>query len=86
MYKITSDFYDMRKFLTKIFWSHGTPLGYRGAGSREAIHPGACRFQILDIWGLNDPPVLVAFHVQAENPNTTRSWCDIDTVDVLYAK
>ena len=60
---------------TKNFWSHGTPLGYLGAGSQEAPGLGACRFQILVIWGPNDPPVLVVSHGDAKNPNTVGSWC-----------
>ena len=69
----------MRKYLRPKFWSHGTPLGYLGPGSREALGPGSYGFQILVIWGPNDPPVLVVFHVQAKNLNTVRSWCDIQT-------
>ena len=42
MHKITSDFYDMRKILTKKFWSQGTSLGYLGPGSQEALDIGAC--------------------------------------------
>ena len=76
MYKITSNFNHMRKFLTKKFWSHGTPLGYLGAGFREALHPGACRFQILVIWGLNDYTVLVACQGQAKNLKTAGARCD----------
>ena len=75
--KIPSNFYDMRKILTKNFWSHGTPLGSLGSGSREALHPGACRFQILVIWGPYDNPVLVACHGQAKNPKSAGARCDI---------
>ena len=76
MYKITFDFHDMRKILKKFFWSHGTRLGYLGPGSREALGPGSYGFQILVIWGPNDLPVLLVFHVQAKNLNT--AGCDID--------
>ena len=75
MNKVTYDFYYMGKFLTENFWSHGTPLGYLGAGSQEALHPGACRFQILVIWGLNDYPVLVACQGQAKNLKTAGARC-----------
>ena len=75
MYKIPSYFYDMRKFLTKFFWSHGTPLGYLGAGSQADLGLGPCRFQILVIWGPYDFPVLVALQAQAENLKPIRSRC-----------
>ena len=78
MYKITSDYYDLRKILTKNFWSHGTPLGYLGPESQEALGLGACRFQIQVIWGLYESPVLVAFQGQAKNPKAAGAWCAID--------
>ena len=67
----------MRKFLTKKFWSLGTPLGYLGAGSPADLGLGACRFQILVIWGLNDYPALVACQGQAKNPKTAGARCDV---------
>ena len=84
MYKVTSDFYDMRKFLTENFWSHGTPLGYLGAGSQEALGLGACRFQILVIWGPYDFPVLVACQGQAKNLKTAGARCDTVCYSVPY--
>ena len=66
----------MRKFLTKKFWSHGTPLGYLGAGSQADLSLGPCRFQILIIWGPYDFPVLVALQAQAENLKPIRSRCE----------
>ena len=75
MHKITSEFYDMRKILTKFFWSHGTPLGYLGAESQADLGLGACRFQILVIWGPYDFPVLVAPHEQAKNLKTAGARC-----------
>ena len=65
------------KIFTKIFWSHGTPLGYLGAGSQEALGLGACRFQILVIWGQYDFPVLVACQGQAKNLKTAGTRCVI---------
>ena len=79
MHKIRSFQDDMRQFLRPKIWSQGTPLGSLGPGSQGALGLGPCRFQILVIWGPNDPPVLVVFHVQAKNLNTVRSWCDIQT-------
>ena len=76
MHKITSNFYDMRKILTKIFQSHGTPLGYLGAGSQEALGLGACWFQILVIWGPCDLPVPVALQFQAKNLKSAGARCD----------
>ena len=75
MHKITSDFYDMRKILTKKIWSQGTYLGSLGPGSREALGLGACRFQILVIWALNEPPALTACETHAKNPKTAGAWC-----------
>ena len=77
MHKITSHFYDMRKILTKTFWSQGTPLGYLGPGSQEALGLGSCRFQILVIWGPNEASVLVACPGQAKTLKTAGAWCDI---------
>ena len=77
MYKVTSDFYDMRKFLTENFWSHGTPLGYLGVGSQEALGLGAFRLQILVIWGPYDFPVLVACQGRAKNLKTAGAQCDM---------
>ena len=74
-HKITSYFYHMRKFLNKKFWSQGTPLGSLGSLSQGDAILGACRFQILFIWGPYEPPVLVAFHAQAKNLKTTPAWC-----------
>ena len=75
MHKITSNFYDMRKILTKIFWSHGTPLGYLGAGFQPDVGLGFSRFQILVIWGPYDLPVLVALQAQAKNLKTAGARC-----------
>ena len=69
MHKITSYIYDLRKILTKKIWSQGTPLGSLGPGSQEALGLGP--------WGPDDTPVLVVFHVNAKNPNTAGSWCEI---------
>ena len=77
MHKITSYFYDMRKILTKKFWSLGTPLGSSGSGSQADLHLGFSNFQILVIWGLYDPPVPLALETQAKNPKTAGAWCDI---------
>ena len=76
-YKITSYFYDLRKILTKKFWSQGTPLGYLGSGSQEALGLGSCRFQILVIWGPYDYPVLVACQGTAKNLKTAGARCDL---------
>ena len=67
MHKITSYFYGMRKILTKKFWSQGTSLGSSGSGSWADVRPRACQFQILVIWGPNEPPVLVALQGQAKS-------------------
>ena len=75
-HKITSYFYHMRKFLNKKFWSQGTPLGSLGSLSQGDAILGACRFQILFIWGPYEPPVLVAFHAQAKNPKSAGAWCE----------
>ena len=67
----------MTEFLTKKFWSQGTPLGYLGSGSQEALGLRFYRFQILVIWGPYDYPALVACQGQAENPKTAGARCDI---------
>ena len=63
--------------MTKKFWSLGTPLGYLGSGSQLDLGLGACRFQILVIWGLNESPVLVALQGQAKNPKAVGAWCGL---------
>ena len=65
----------MRKLLTKKFRSQGTSWGCPGPGSQKALGLGACRLQILVIWGPNEPPVLVAPQAQAEKLKTIRAWC-----------
>ena len=75
-HRITSDFYHMRKFLTKKFRSQGTPLGPLGSLSWQDMHLGACRFQFLVIWGLNKHPMTVACQGQAKNPKTAGAWCE----------
>ena len=75
MHKITSYFYHLRKFLKKNFWSQGTPLGYLGPGSQEALGLGFYRFQIWVIWGPYDYPALVACQGQAKNPKTAGARC-----------
>ena len=77
MHKITSYFYDLRKILTNKSWSQGTPLGYLGSGSQEALGLGFSRFQIWVIWGPYDYPALVAFHAQAKNPKMAGARCDM---------
>ena len=69
MDKITSDSYDMRKFLTKKFWSQGTNMGSLGPGSQKALILGSSKLQFLVIWGPYNIPVMVAVQIQAKNPN-----------------
>ena len=75
MHKITSFEDDMRKFLSKIFWSHGTPLGSLGPLSQQDTILGAGQLQILVIWGPYRPPIVVALETQAENPKTAGQQC-----------
>ena len=75
MHKVTYDFYEMRKILTKKFWSQGTSLGYLGPGSQQDVIVGACQFQILVIWGPYEASVLVACPDQAKNLKTAGAWC-----------
>ena len=77
MYKITSALYIDTKILNKNFWSHGTPLGYLGSVSQEALNLGFCRFQILVIWGPYGFSVLVALQIQAKNPKPIGACCDV---------
>ena len=70
----------MRKFLTEIFWSHGTPLGYLGAGSQADVGLGACQFQILVIWGPYDLSVLVGPQGQAKNLKKAGARCVFDQI------
>ena len=67
----------MRKFLSKIFWSHGTPLGSLGPLSQQDTILGAGQLQILVIWGPYRPPVVVALETHAENLKTAGAWCDL---------
>ena len=67
----------MRKILTKKFWSQGTSLGYLGPGSQQDVIVGACRFQILVIWGQYKASVLVACLDQAKNLKTAGAWCEL---------
>ena len=65
----------MRKFLSKKFWSHGTPLGSLGPLSQQDTILGAGQLQILVIWGPCEPPVVAALKTQAENPKTAGQQC-----------
>ena len=65
----------MRKFLSKIFWSHGTPLGSLGPLSQQDTILGAGQHHILVIWGPYRPPIVVALETQAENPKTAGQQC-----------
>ena len=65
----------MRKFLSKIFWSHGTPLGSLGALSQQDTILGAGQLQILVIWGPYEPTVVVGPETHAENPKTAGLQC-----------
>ena len=60
----------MRKILNPKFWSHGTSLGYLGPVFQGDVILGACQWQILVIWGLCEPPELMACQSHAENPKT----------------
>ena len=87
MHKITSDYHDMRKILTKKFGSQGTNLGSLGPGSQADLGLGPCRFQILVIWGLNEPPAPVVSHGPPENPKSLGAWCDIaDAMSLIKIK
>ena len=59
----------MRKLLRSKFWSQGTKMGYMGPGSQKALNQGFSKYQFLVIWGPYNLPVIVAFQVQAKNPN-----------------
>ena len=65
----------MRKILSKIFWSHGTPLGYMGPLFQRDVRLGAWYLQIPFIWGPVDPPGLVAPQVNAKTLKSVGSWC-----------
>ena len=67
----------MRKFLSPKFWSHGTPLGYLGPGSRKDVTPEFFRNHFLVKWGPYDPPILVRPQEKAKNPKTAPSGSDI---------
>ena len=67
----------MRKFLSKKIRSQGTPLGSLGALSQQDTILGAGQLQILVIWGLYRPPVVVALETHAENLKTAGAWCEV---------
>ena len=77
MHKITSDFYDMRKILTKFFWSHGTPLGYLGPGSQQDVGLGACQMWFRVPWGPYEDPIIVVSHEIQKSPKTSGARCAI---------
>ena len=79
MHKISCNFYDMRKFLSKKIWSQGTHLGSMGSGSQESVTPGPCGFQILVIWGLYEPLVLEPCQIQAKTLKTAGAQCAMFT-------
>ena len=75
-HKITSYFYEKRKFLRKIFWSLGTNLGYPGAGSQADLDETFSKCQILVILDPNSLAILVAYRGQAKTPKTFPPWCE----------
>ena len=82
VHKITSYFYHMTKFLRPKIWSHGTPLGYLGPLSQEALILGAVQLQILVIWGPYEPTVVVAPETHAENPKTAGLQCVLHNISI----
>ena len=78
MHKITSNLYDLRKILTKNFWSQGTLLGSPGPGSQADVGLGFCRFQFLVIWGPHEGPAPLVSQGTPKNLKVTGAWCAFD--------
>ena len=76
-HKITSYFYDKRKFLRPKIWSLGTYLGYPGAGSQADLGKTFSKNQILVILDPNGLPILVACCETAKTLKTFPRQCDI---------
>ena len=74
-HKITSYYYDKRKFLRPKIWSLGTHLGYPGAGSQAALDEIFSKYQILVILDPKSLPILVACRETAKTPKTFPPWC-----------
>ena len=68
----------MGKNLSQKFRSHGTPLGYLGPLFQRDVRLGSWNLQIPFIWGLVDPPGLVAPQVNAKTLKSVGSWCDLN--------
>ena len=76
MYKITSVENDTRIFLTKNFWSQGTPLGFLGALFLRDVRPGFKQLLFLVILGPCKYLVPVAPLGHSKNPKTAGAWCE----------
>ena len=83
MHKITSNFYDLRKILTKKFWSQGTLLGSPGPGSQADVGLGFCRFQFLVIWGPHEGPAPLVSQGTPKNLKVAGAWCDCSITHVV---
>ena len=75
MHKTTSFEDDMRKFLSKKFWSHGTFLGLLGPLSQGDVILGFGRPQFLVILGPYSHFFIVACTGHAENPKLITAQC-----------
>ena len=82
VHKITSYFYDKRKFLRPKIWSLGTHLGYPGAGSQAALDKTFSKYQILGILYLNSLPILVACRETAKTPKTFPPRCALYSTEI----
>ena len=67
-HKITSFEDDMRKILSKKFWSQGTSLGSMGPLTQRDVRLGFHQLQILVIWGPYRHPDIVACQGHAKTP------------------
>ena len=74
-HKIRSFKDDMRKILSKKFWSQGTSLGSMGPLTQRDVRLGFHQLQILVIWGPYRHPDIVACQGHAKTPKLIPWLC-----------
>ena len=65
----------MRKFLKKIFWSHGTPLGYLGSLSQKGPPEIFLKWVLFNLSNPLRHPAPLVDPLLTKNLDTAGPWC-----------
>ena len=67
----------MRKYLRKIFWSHGTPLGYLGSLSRKGRSKIFSKWVLINLSNPLGHPEPLVDPLLTKNLDRAGPWCEI---------